>query len=137
MDTSMSPILPVFFNTPTILTGTAQLISTTPPVITEGGPAMAPTPTVYMQFTLDPLTTLKSLGRVLPHKHTYKHAACTFAASQGDVWASAESLGTNVAAAPGKVESFGGGMDKIKDKVQKRVTNAFTDCMTSLFGGMF
>jgi hypothetical protein len=137
MDTAMSPILPVFFNTPTTLTGTAQLITTTPPVVTEGGPAMAPTPTVYMQFTLDPLTTLQAQGRVLPHKHTYKHAACTFAKSQGDVWAEAEATGNNEIVSAKKVESFGGTLDKIKSKIQKRVTNAFTDCMTSLFGGMF
>lgn len=137
MDTSMSPILPVFFNTPTILTGTAQIISTSPPVGTEGGPAMSPTPTVYMQFTLDPMTTTQSVGRILPHKHTYKHAACTFAQSQSDVWGEAQSTEGNESVSAKKPESFGGDMSTVMGKVQKRVTNAFTDCMSSLFGGIF
>lgn len=137
MDTSMSPILPVYFNTPTILTGTAQLISTTPPVPTEGGPAMSHMPTVYMQFTLDPLTTTRSVGRILPHKHTYKHAACTFAQSQDEVWAQSAATEGNEAVPAKKPESFGGSMSAVMSKVQKRVTNAFTDCISSLFGGMF
>lgn len=137
MDTSMSPILPVYFNTPTILTGTAQLISTTPPVTTDGGPAMSHMPTVYMQFTLDPLTTTRSVGRILPHKHTYKHAACTFAQSQDEVWAESAATGGNEAVPAKQPESFGGSMSAVMGKVQKRVTNAFTDCMSSLFGGMF
>lgn len=137
MDTSMSPVLPVYFNTPTMLTGIAQLINVGAPVITKGGPAMPIAPTVQVQFTLDPNTTTKSLGRVLPHKHTYKHAACTFAQSQSDVWAEAEATGSNESVAAKKVESFGGSMDAVVSKVQKRVTNAFTDCMSSLFGGMF
>lgn len=137
MDTSMSPVLPVFFNTPTTLTGTAQIISTSPPVSTEGGPAMSPNPSVYLQFTLDPGTTLQAQGRVLPHKHTYKHAACTFAQSQGEVWAEAESTGSNEIVSAKKVESFGGTLDRIQNKIERRVTNAFTDCMSSLFGDIF
>jgi hypothetical protein len=137
MDTSMSPVLPVFFNTPTILTGTAQFIPTCPPIIGAiTGAAMPYMPTVYVQFTLDPLTTTRSLGRVLPHKHTYKHAACSFTESQDGVWGEAMATDSNEAVPAKKPESFGG-MSKVMAKVQKRVTNAFTDCMSSLFGGMF
>jgi hypothetical protein len=137
MDTSMSPVLPVFFNTPTILTGTAQLIPTCAPVVGEiSGAAMPFMPSVYVQFTLDPLTTTQALGRVLPHKHTYKHAACTFAESQSNVWAEASATDSNEAVAAKKPESFGG-EQSVMSKIQKRVTNAFTDCMSSLFGGMF
>jgi phage baseplate assembly protein gpV len=139
MDTSMSPILPVFFNTPTILTGIVTQTCMTP--TTCGGLGTVPlTPAVstnYVQFTLDPITTTKALGRVLPHKHTYKHAACSFKQSQDEVWSEAEATNENDIVAAKAVDSFGDVMDRIVSKVTKRATNAFVETMTSLMGGIF
>ena len=138
MDTSMSPILPVYFNTPTVLTGIITQTCLTPVMCNHGTTPVVPAAsTSYIQFTLDPTTTLKAQARVLPHKHTYQHAACTFAQSSGELWAEAEATGSNEAVSAKKTESFGGGMEKIINKCKKRLTNAFTDTMTSLFKGMF
>lgn len=137
MDTSMSPVLPVFFNTPTVLSGVITQTCMTPTVCLEGGAVTPATSINYVQFLLDPTTTMKSLGRVLPHKHTYKHAACTFAESQADIWEEAEATEKNEIVAAKKTLNFGDVMDKITSKVQKRVTNAFTDCISSLMGGIF
>lgn len=136
MDTSMSPVLPVFFNTPTILTGIAQMVSFTP-TITIGGPAMPATALAYVQFVLDPLTTLRSMGRVLPHKHTYKHAACSFKQSQDEVWEESAETDSNEAVPAKKTENFGDVVDNIVKKVTKRITNAFTDTMSSLMDSLF
>lgn len=137
MDTSMSPVLPVFFNTPTILTGVITQTCMNPVVCKEGGAVTPASSTSYVQFTLDPLTTMKALGRVLPHKHTYKHAACTFAESQADVWAESEATNSNEIVAAKKTMSFGQTMDTIMSKTKKRITNAFTDCISSLMSGVF
>ena len=137
MDTSMSPILPVYFNTPTILTGIVTQTCMTPVPCLEGGLVTPAASVNYVQFILDPQTTLKSLGRVLPHKHTYKHVACGFAQSSGEVWEESVKTGTNEAVSAKATLSFGGLMDAITSKVQKRVTNAFTDMITSLMGSIF
>lgn len=135
MDTSMSPVLPVFFNTPTILTGIITQNCLNPVKCKDAGKITPAISTNYVQFILDPMTTLMAQGRVLPHKHTYKHAACTFAESSGDVWKESEKLNNNDIVFAKKTESFGGAMDKVIDKVKKRITNAFTDTILSLFGG--
>lgn len=137
MDTSMSPVLPIFFNTPTILSGIITQTCLTPTVCAESGPVTPATAVNYVQFTLDPTTTLNSVGRVLPHKHTYKHAACSFTESQTDVWEEAEATEKNEIVAAKKTLNFGDVVDNIVFKVQKRVTNAFTDCIISLMGGIF
>ena len=137
MDTSMSPILPVYFNTPTILTGIVTQTCMTPVPCLEGGLVTPAASVNYVQFILDPQTTLKSLGRVLPHKHTYKHVACDFAQSSGEVWEESAKTGTNEAVSAKATLSFGGLMDAITSKVQKRVTNAFTDTIISLMGSIF
>lgn len=137
MDTSMSPILPVFFNTPTILTGIITQTCINPAVCGEAGPVTPAVSTSHVQFTLDPPTTTKPLGRVLPHKHTYKHVACSFKQSQDEVWAESEATGTNEIVAPKKVDNFGDVMDKVIDKVTDRITNAFIDTVSSLMSGVF
>lgn len=136
MDTSMSPILPVFFNTPTVLTG---IISQTciNPTMTLGGPAVPAQSTSYIQFTLDPMTTTQAQGRVLPHKHTYKHIACDFKQSNGEVWAESESVGSNEMGTAKKTENFGAPQSQVLDKCKKRFINAFTDTISSLMKSVF
>lgn len=137
MDTSMSPVLPVYFNTPTILTG-FSVQNCLNPVITPFGPLVpasnAQFNTLYM---LDQFTTTRSLGRVLPHKHTYKHAACSFVKSSGDLWDDAAKIEKNEIVYAKKIENFGDLINNIKNKVEKRLTNAFIDTMTALMSNIF
>lgn len=139
METSMSPILPVYFNTPTILKGIITQTCMNPS--TCGGLGTVPlTPAVstnYVQFMLDPSTTMKAHSKVLPHYHTYRHAACTFLESSSKVWEEVDSIDLNEPIKPKKVLNFGGTLDRIVNKCKTRLTNAFTDAVTSLMGNIF
>lgn len=137
MDTSMSNILPVYFNTPTVLTGIVNSTCMNPVLSLLGGLVTPVQSTNYVQFTLDPMTTTVAQGKVLPHKHTYRHAAWSPVEGSSAVWAEAEALNKNEAFSAKKIENFGAPMDKILDKAKKRFTNSFTDLMTSLMSGIF
>lgn len=139
MDTSMSPILPVYFNTPTVLTGIITQTCMTP--TTCGGLGTVPlTPAVstnYVQFMLDPTTTMKAHSKVLPHKHTYRHAACSFVESNDEVWSEVDNGDINKPLNAKPVLNFGATLDEVVSKCKARLTNAFTDTITSLMGGIF
>lgn len=136
MDTSMSPVLPVFWNNGITLTGMMTQTCLTPTVV-EGQPVTGQSGQHYIQFTLDPLTTMKSLGRVLPHKHTYKHIACDFKQSNDEVWEDASATATNEVVSSKQTLNFGDLPAAILDKCKKRITNAFTDTISSLFENLF
>ena len=84
-DTDMSDILPVYFNTPTTLKGMITQKCLTP-VMTEGGPAVGAISASWIEFILDPSTTMYAQGKVLPHYHEYESPDCTFANSPTQLW---------------------------------------------------
>lgn len=135
-DTSMSPVLPVYFNTPTVLKGIITQRCFTP-IITEGGPAVPQESSSWIEFTLDPTTTMIAQGKVLPHHHTYKHAACTFTESPTDIWEEVSNGNEDEIMKAKSTGAFGEAVDKVVGKVRTRLINSFTDTLTALMGNIF
>ena len=133
MDTSSTNVLPVFFNTPTTLSGMG-LLETLTPVIVEGVPVMPPTPIVTFQLVLDPATTSISKGFIRPHFHTYRHAAGTFKECVTDVWKESENTNKNEAVEAKPSEAFGAKIQEIISKNLKRVLNEYLDAIAQSVG---
>lgn len=127
MDTNDSPILPVYFNSPTILTGMF--------VQTCLNPIMGFVPAVSMNqvtFILDPMTTTLAQMKVLPHKHSYRSPACNFKGGTADVWAEAAALNAQEAHPSKPTEQYDAGEDGVMSKVQNTVISRISDYISTL-----
>lgn len=135
-ETTMSPVLPVYFNTPTTLKGIITQKCLTP-IPTGGGPAVPAVSTSWIEFILDPTTTTVAQAKVLPHYHEYLRLGSSLTESPSDGW---EEVDNGDEDKPLKAKTTFGlndVVDRIIAKSRRRLTNAFTDTMTALMGGIF
>ena len=127
MDTNDSPILPVYFNSPTILSGMFVQTCLTP--ILGFVPAVSVN---QVSFILDPMTTTLSQMKVLPHKHSYRSPACSFVESTSDVWGEAAALNEQNAVQSKKVEQYGKPENEVFSKVKETIISRISDYISTL-----
>ena len=127
MDTNDSPILPVYFNSPTILSGMFMQTCLTPVA------GLVPAVSVnQVSFILDPITTTLSQMKVLPHKHSYRSPACSFVESTSSVWGDAASLNADEAVSSKKTEQYGKPEGEVFNKVKETIISRISDYISTL-----
>lgn len=127
MDTNDSPILPVYFNSPTILSGMF--------IQTCLNPILGFVPAVSMNqvtFILDPMTTTLSQMKVLPHKHSYTSISCDFKESNTEVWAEAVALNNNEAGVTKKDEPYGQKESELLNNIKNKIMSRIGDYLGTL-----
>ncbi len=128
MDTSASNVLPVFFNTPTILKGIIKATYTCDTPHAHGAAPSSGGITINVSdFILDPETTSRARGFIRPHSHTYRHLAVDFKEGNTDVWAEASGLNANESKTAKPTENFGAPIEKVMMKKMKKVLNNYID----------
>lgn len=127
MDTNDSPILPVYFNSPTILSG--MFIQTCLTPILGFVPAVSVN---QVSFILDPMTTTLSQMKVLPHKHSYRSPACSFVESTSKVWGEASVLNEQKPAPAKKVEQYGMSEGGLFGKIKETIISRISDYISTL-----
>lgn len=127
MDTNDSPILPVYFNSPTILSGMFMQTCLNPVL------GFVPAASInQVTFILDPMTTTMSQMKVLPHKHSYRSPACSFVESTPEVWSQAASLNEQTAQSAKKVEQYGMSEGEVFSKVKETIISRVSDYISTL-----
>jgi hypothetical protein len=127
MDTNDSPILPVYFNSPTILSGMFMQTCLNPIL------GFVPAASInQVTFILDPVTTTLSQMKVLPHKHSYRSPACNFKTSTSEVWSEAAALNQQSALAAKKTQQYDKSESEVFAKVKETIISRVSDYITTL-----
>lgn len=134
--TFISPVLPVYFNTPTTLSGTVKLTCKNPVTI-DGVPVMPKDANCEITFELDPVTTKVAQGKVYPHSHVYLSPSWSYPKSSAESWEEVEKNGENNILKAKPNLQFGDKISVVVEKDKRRLTNAFTDTLLSLAGKLF